>query len=511
MLAKVYSAGLVGLRAQPIEVEVDLPTGLYSFHIVGLPDKAVNESKERICSAIKNSGFQPPEHSRRRIIVNLAPAHLKKEGPAYDLPMAIAFLSANNQVNFENLEDKLFLGELSLEGKVRPINGLLAIALMAKQERFRTLFVPQENAAEAALVKELEIIPVGSLSQLIAHLKEEELIARQPYSWIKQPSPAGELVDFTYIRGQEQAKRALEIAAGGGHNILMDGPPGAGKTLLARSFPSILPPLTFNEALEVTNIFSVAGYLPHNRPLLTDRPFRAPHHTASAISLIGGGSSPRPGEITLAHRGVLFLDEFPEFPRQVLDSLRQPLEDNLITVSRASGSLTFPAKFILIGAMNPCPCGKLGDPEQVCTCSPAQISRYRTRISGPLLDRIDLHIEVPRLSYDKLTSRKVASSSASIKERVVGARKRQGRRFTREKGITTNSELNVRQLRKYCRIDLASQSLLKQAMNQLHLSARSYHRLLKLARTIADLDGLENIQASHIAEAIQYRPKQEDL
>ncbi len=511
MLAKVYSAGLIGLRAQPIEVEVDLPTGLYSFHIVGLPDKAVNESKERISSAVKNSGFKPPEHSRRRLIVNLAPAHLKKEGPAYDLPMAIAFLLASNQVNFENLEDKLFLGELSLEGKVRPINGLLAIALMAKQERFQTLFVPQDNAAEAALVKELEIIPVESLSQLIAHLKGEELIARRLYSRIEHSAPADELVDLAYIKGQEQAKRALEIAAAGGHNLLMHGPPGAGKTLLARSFPSILPPLTFNETLEVTNIFSVAGCLPNDRPLLTNRPFRAPHHTASAISLIGGGSYPRPGEVTLAHRGVLFLDEFPEFPRQVLDSLRQPLEDNLITVSRASGSLTFPAKFILIGAMNPCPCGKLGDPGQICTCSPAQISRYRGRISGPLLDRIDLHIEVPRLTYEKLASHQISQSSKLIKERVIKARYRQKKRFSGEKGIMTNSDLDIRRLRKYCRIDLAGRSLLRQAMSQLHLSARSYHRLLKLARTIADLEKVENIQASHIAEAIQYRPKQDDF
>lgn len=512
MLAKVYSAALVGLKAQPIEVEVDLSSGLHSFHIVGLPDKAVNESKERVSSAVKNSGASPPEHSRRRVIINLAPAHLKKQGPAYDLPMAVAFLLASNQINTENLEDKLFLGELSLEGKLRRVNGLLAVALMAKEERFQTLFVPQENALEAALIKGLEIIPVKSLIQLVAHLKGERLILPCSHSKIKQFEQAGEpLADMAYIKGQEQAKRALEIAAAGGHNLLMHGPPGAGKTLLARSFSSILPSLTIEEALEVTGIFSVAGYLPNNQPLMTERPFRSPHHTASAVSLIGGGSYPRPGEITLSHRGVLFLDEFPEFSRSVLESLRQPLEDGLITVSRASGSLSFPAKFILIGAMNPCPCGKLGDPQQQCICPPAQVSKYQRKISGPLLDRIDLHIEVPRLTYEKLSSQKIAESSKIIKKRIQKARQVQKKRFFNEKGMMTNSEMTLEQIKKYCCIDLASQSLLKNAMNQLHLSVRSYYRLLKLARTIADLEGIDNIQSTHLAEAIQYRPKQDEL
>ncbi|MFH0907014.1 MAG: YifB family Mg chelatase-like AAA ATPase [bacterium] len=520
MLAKVYSAALVGLEARPVEVEVDLSSGLHSFQIVGLPDKAVNESKERVSSAVRNSGATSPQHSRRRVIVNLAPADLKKQGPAYDLPIAVAFLLAFGEININNPEDMLFIGELSLQGKLRRVNGILPIALMAKEEKFHTLFVPAENAQEASLVSVknksskqdgLRIIPIKSLRQLILYFKRKcKIKPIQPVKIQYIESETDSLSDMAYIKGQEQAKRALEIAAAGSHNVLMHGPPGTGKTLLARSFASILPLLDAEEALEVSQIFSVAGYLSHNKPLVFRRPFRAPHHTASAISLIGGGSYPCPGEITLAHRGVLFLDEFAEFPRNVLESLRQPLEDGVITVSRASQSLTFPAKFILICAMNPCPCGKLGDEHQQCVCPPGQIAKYKRKISGPLLDRIDLHIEVPRISYDKLKSEKTSEPSDLIRQRVEKARNIQKQRFLSE-GITTNSEMMLKQITEYCQIDLDAQSLLKNAMKQMNLSVRSYYRLLKLGRTIADLDGVENIYVGHIAEAIQYRPKQEEF
>jgi len=486
--------------------------GLHCYNIVGLPDAAVKESKERISSAIKNSGASPPHHSNRRVTVNLAPADLKKEGPSYDLPIAVAFLIASEQIGTKNfdVEKTMFIGELSLEGKLRPVNGVLAVALMAKQRGFETIFVPKTNAAEAALVEGLTIFGLENLEDLMLYFDGRKQIAATPPTDISQYYLENESpYDMAYIKGQENAKRALEIAAAGGHNVLMSGPPGAGKTLLARTLPTILPPLSLAEALEVTKIFSVAGRIKENQPLITNRPFRSPHHTASAPALVGGGNHPKPGEITLAHRGVLFLDEFPEFHRDVLEALRQPLEDGVITVSRAQGTINFPARFTLVAAMNPCPCGHATDPYKTCICSFSQISKYRRRISGPLMDRIDLHIEVPPIKYEKLAAEKVAEESASIRQRVDSARAIQKKRFANS-AISTNAEMNLQQIKEHCRLDAQGQQILKNAVNSLRLSARAYHRILKLSRTIADLAGAQNIGAAHLAEAIQYRAKEEN-
>jgi len=511
MPSKIFSAALIGLDCLPIEVEVDMSPGLHCFSIVGLPDTAIKESKERVSSAIKNSGASPPHHSNRRVTVNLAPADLKKEGPSYDLPIAVAFLIASGQVAPKNidLEKSLFLGELSLEGKVRHINGVLAAALMAKERGFATLFVPRQDATEAALVEGLQIFGIENLEGLFLHLEAKQVIEPMPLTdvaqyYIESDSP----YDMAYIRGQEHAKRALEIAAAGAHNLIMSGPPGAGKTLLARTMPTILPPLTLAESLQVTKIFSVAGRLGEARPLITERPFRSPHHTASAPALVGGGNHPKPGEITLAHRGVLFMDEFPEFHRDVLEALRQPLEDGVVTVSRAQGTLNFPARFILVAAMNPCPCGNATNPLKTCVCSPGQISKYKRRVSGPLMDRIDLHIEVPALKYEKLTSEKVSEESKAVRKRVQSAREVQRKRFVNQNS-SVNSEMSIQQIKEFCQIDSASQQILKNAVNTLHLSARGYHRVLKLARTIADLAGQPQILATHLAEALQYRAKEE--
>lgn len=505
MSSKVYSAALVGLDALPVEVEADISFGLPSFTIVGLPDAAVQESKDRVRSAIKNSGAIFPE---TKIIVNLAPADIKKEGPAYDLPIAVALLQAAGQLNFD-AEGKIFVGELALNGKLRHVNGILSIALACRKKKIKTLFLPHVNAKEASLIPEIEIIPVRSLLELILHLKSEKLIPR--YSSVQNFQLNKETqspYDMAYIKGQEHAKRALEIAAAGSHNVLMSGPPGSGKTLLARTMPTILPKMTLDEALEVTKIYSIAGLLPKDQPLILERPFRSPHHTASGVALVGGGAFPRPGEISLAHRGVLFLDELPEFDRKVLENLRQPLEDSIIQISRAQQTLTFPAKFTLVASMNPCPCGFFQSQEKECRCTPTEIARYQKKISGPLLDRIDLYIDVPKVKYEKLISKSEAESSRVIRERVQKAREIQQKRFE-GLSLTSNSEMGIKEIKKFCQIDEESEKLLKIAVNQMHLSARGFNRVLKVARTIADLAGKEQICSEHIAEAIQYRPKQQ--
>ncbi len=505
MLAKAYTCAVIGLDAQIVEVEVDTGRGLPAFFLVGLPDAAVKESSERVRSAIKNSGLHM--HGGR-ITVNLAPADLRKAGPSYDLPIAIGILAATEQIPTDDLDKALFVGELGLDGSVRHVRGVLPVAAFAASNGFRTIFAPQEDATEAALIDSVNVIPVASLGELVNHLHGVDPIAPQPFTQLEAVSPTSTYTDFREIKGQEHVKRAMEVAAAGGHNVLMIGPPGSGKTLIARALPGILPPLTLDEALDVTHIYSVAGTLPPDTPMIRERPFRAPHHTISHAGLVGGGKSPRPGEISLAHHGLLFLDELPEFDERSLEAMRQPLEDHVVTISRASGTLTFPANFQLIAAMNPCPCGYFGDPTHSCTCSPAMVTRYQKRISGPLLDRFDIHIEVPRVEYEKLTSDRSGEPGEIIRQRIIAARERQLARFNGT-ALTCNADMTPAHIREFCVLDDAGKSLMRTAMTQLGMSARAFHRVLKLGRTIADLAGAENIQAAHLAEAIQYRPRRQ--
>lgn len=509
MLSKLFSCAIMGIAAEEIEVEVDIRRGLPSFMIVGLPDAAVRESRDRVAAAIKNSGLTFP--GGKKITVNLAPADVRKEGPAYDLPIAMGILAASQQVWVDRLKDSYFIGEMSLDGGVRPTKGVLLLASLAREKGMKRVFVPADNAYEAALIPDIEVFAVDSLSQLVGHLTN--MRPMQP----TEPSKPEELLqgkpmyatDFADIAGQEHVKRAMEIAAAGGHNVAMTGPPGTGKTLIAKSLPSILPKMSVDESLDVTKIYSVAGMLPADQPLMSTRPFRSPHHTVSYAGLVGGGAWPRPGEITLAHRGVLFLDELPEFGQKLIEVLRQPLEGipREISISRASGTVTFPANFMLIAAQNPCPCGYHGDPQHGCSCSGSMVTRYQKRISGPLMDRIDIHVTVPRVDFTKLMKQEKAESSAEVRMRVEAARDIQIERL-KSRNLHCNGEMGPSEIRDFCPLDATGQTLMKSAMAQLNLSARAFHRILKLGRTIADLAGDERIAPKHLAEALQYRPRE---
>jgi magnesium chelatase family protein len=512
MLATVRACAIVGLDGYIVDVEVDFNprAGIPYFNIVGLPDAAVKESRERVRAAIKNSSLQFPQ---KGYIVNLSPADLPKHGPAYDLAIAVGVLASTDQIPLNALKESLFVGELSLDGSVRHSKGAMAAAYAALQAGYQTVYVAGEDAAEAALVPGITVIPVQSLGQLVEHLYGLNPIPAYRRAALPDHNdqPITVSVDFADIKGQEHVKRALEIAAGGNHNVLMQGPPGTGKTLLARAMPGILPRLTLEEALEVTRIYSVADLLQTNNPLMQQRPFRAPHHTISQAGLVGGGAVPRPGEITLSHRGLLFLDEAVEFSQKALEVLRQPIEDKIVTISRARGTLTFPANFLLVMAMNPCPCGYYGDPHKVCTCTTTLINRYQARLSGPLLDRIDIHIDVPRVDYQKLMGSQRAESSADIRQRVEQARARQTARFASHPGLHANSDMGPSEIATFCVLTPDARQLLELSVRRMQLSARSYHRILKLSRTIADLGASDSIEVNHVAEAIQYRPRQQAM
>lgn len=499
MPVKILSAGILGLEAKIVEIEVETSYGLRQFTIVGLPDKAVEEAKERVSVAIENSGFLSPRKKPVKVLVSLAPADIKKEGSLYDLPIALGYLLSEKEIKFQP-EKKLILGELGLDGKLKPIKGAILFAILAKEKNFAELILPKENAKEASLIKGIKVLGASSLKEVILHfqgkIKLKEEVFESNFNFVENFP-----IDFSIIKNQKTAKRALEISAAGGHNLLMVGPPGTGKTLLAKALISILPPLSFEEALEVTKIYSLAGLLSPEKPLVTQRPFRNPHHTCSEVALIGGGNPPKPGEITLAHRGVLFLDEFPEFHRDVLESLRQPLEEGEILISRARHSIKLPASFTLIAASNPCPCGNFGDPKKICKCTPSQIHKYQRKLSGPIIDRIDILVKVPQVEFEKLIGGG-EEKSEEIRKRIILAREIQRERFKKDK---INSQMEIPEIEKYCKVDEKGKSLLKKAIDSGVLSIRGYHRVLKVARTIADLEASEKINFYHIAEALNYR------